>query len=63
MTNGSDFPTRESELTSLPSRLEHMNSVAGYALKHPKGPLLLMGGSLKLPVETSPTYRGKKARC
>lgn len=64
MTNGSDFSTPESEFISLPSLLEHMNPVAGCALKHPKGPLLLMGGSWQL--ETSPAHTpagGKTARC
>lgn len=56
MTNGSDFSTPESEFINLPSLLEHTNPVAGCALKHPKGPLLLMGGSLQLQLETSPTH-------
>lgn len=66
VTNGSDFSTPESEFISLPSLLEHTNPVAGCALKHPKGPLLLMGGSLQLQLETSPTHTpagGKTARC
>lgn len=56
MTNGSDFSTPESEFISLLSCLEHVNPVAGCALKHPEGPLLLMGASFQLPLETSPSY-------
>lgn len=66
MTNGSDFSTPESEFISLPSLQEHMNPVAGCTLQHPKGPLLLMGGSSQLPLETSPIYipaGGKTGRC
>lgn len=66
MTNGSDFSTPESEFISLLSLPEHMNPVAGCALKHPKGPLWLMGGSSQLPLETSPISMpvgGKTARC
>lgn len=65
MTNGSDFSTPESEFIKLPSFPEHRNPVAGCALKHPKGPLLLMGGSLQLPLETGSIFMpagGRTAR-
>lgn len=61
-----DFSTPESEFIKLPSFPEHRHPVAGCALKHPKGPLLLMGGSSQLPLETGSILMpagGRTARC
>lgn len=66
MTNGGDFSTPESEFIKLPSFPEHRNPVAGCAPKHPKGPLLLMGGSSQLPLEAGSIFMpagGRTARC
>lgn len=61
-----DFSTPESEFIRLPSFPEHRHPVAGCALKHPKGPLLLMGGSSQLPLEIGSILMpagGRTARC